>query len=418
MMGSMANEIADAAAARQRKRQLEEEHRQRQQRSTSQVSTGTFSNESIGVGVEGNSVSKKDDKTAPLRSAIPASTPFQATRPRGMDDPPGWNSKLAPNNGVWMEQKGAQKLQGRTVYSSTVNTLYRRPYTPSRIPNDDDSFHAPLSSWVPQLRDPKDDTKTDNTTTTRWQSAATRNAMDTAVPRKSWKPPNNRKRRRKPNDNDPSLLNESYNEYSWAPHLHPQGPHALHPYPPGTSRSTYDEDDYDIDETVDEEEEEGEEVSVTDGAKHTKSRSTSYMSMEEDIISQSESELFEVVDESSSDQSGSQISAEDNDGSDTTDAFFAAKANNDKAANNRGSNGDKDGDGGSQGSTKQSAASEENMERGEPDFTTFLVDAEDTFQVFDSNWNFAPSKGTLCVLCLLIVLALEGVAVGLYFALR
>ena len=83
---------------------------------------------------------------------------------------------------------------------------------------------------------------------------------------------------------------------------------------------------------------------------------------------------------------------------------------------NKSGNGSTDGD----GDDEESEEEEGRMERGyyKSDPTTFLVDAEDTFQVFDGDCNFAPSRGTLCVLCLCIVVAAQGVAIGLYFALR
>ncbi|KAG7341506.1 hypothetical protein IV203_023458 [Nitzschia inconspicua] len=415
MMGGMAKEIAEAAAARQRKRELELQHQQRL-RSASLMSTGTFSNESIGMGEHRAVAATRDETTSPcVAVSTLGSTPFQPARPRGTDDPPGWNSKWAPNSIEWMEQQVAQKTQKRASYSAIGSTIRRRPYTERPPGDDDDSFHAPLSSWVPQLRDQNysSTNSTDNTTTRQWVSAATKNALDTAIPRKSWKPP---KRKRKPLDNN-SLLNESYNDCSWAPHLHPQGPHALHPYPPGTSRSTYDDGEYDYDGTD----------SAPDAASGThgdsKSRESSYISMEENSqrtnYNTSDShEFIEVVEVESSSESKSRQRAQD-ESVRNIDATFAETNESVGAFTKANDSSDGGDDSSSQGSTKESdAASDENVEGGQSDFATFLVDAEDTFQVFDSNWNFAPSKGTLCVLCLMIVLAMEGVAVGLYFALR
>jgi hypothetical protein len=410
MMGSMAKEIAIAAAALANKREQQQQQQQQQhgtERSTSKLSTGTFSNESIEIAAGGTQATTSLNREG-KKTVQPATHSFQPSRPRGIDDPPGWNSKWTPNSQAWMQQQ-AHKTENRGISNNNINSSssqYRRPYTTS-VPNDDDSFHVPLSSWVPQLRDKDsfEQTARAGTIPTRWQSAATKNTLDTAVPRKRWTPSKHIEQR--PRDNE-LLLNESYNDYSWAPHLHTQDPHAadgLHPTPPGLRLDSNSLDDCNA-----------------AGEKDTKNYDSSYVSVEDHI---------EVDNDESSTQETSIPAAlrskENNDfettkvNFDTTNQGTATSHRKNivsihKCDNSRSGQQDDV----SQESTKQSAASDDNLKRRHPpgDYATFLVDAEDTFQVFDANWNFSPSKGTVCVLFLMVVLALEGVAVGLYFALR
>jgi hypothetical protein len=272
---------------------------------------------------------------------------------------------------------------------------------------------------VPHLHDKGSSEPTAGITTTRWQSAATKNALDTATPRISWKPSKHIKQR--PRNEDYSF-NKSYNDYSWAPHLYPQDPHKLHPYPPELSLDSDSSDDEDGDLG---------DISDTSG-KENSSHGNKQNSMEDlDRVifgRHTDSDMVEMgIGESSMGANLRQSSLQSNE-LETTEALCGTTNPDTTTDHNRivVSNNTSDNSSGdqhdvvSQGSAKQSAALDDNMERGRPtgDFTTFLVDAEDTFQVFDVNWKFSPSRGTLCVLCLVMVLALEGVAVGLYFVLR
>jgi hypothetical protein len=377
------------------------------------------------------------DEPSPLSTTRASSSPSKT-------DPPGWNSK-------WMEQ---QMLQKTGKYPSVHPVPYRPPSS-----DDASSFHAPLQSWVPlvekERRQPPIHTALSSSTV--WlQSEATRITLDRSVPIESWRSGKRPRRAMKQGDDPGDMVS-----HSWAPHLHPDGVDAARLQASMThvtdgsttthsrsrsrkSRDTAVSSSYDGTMIDDDQESDTDfysqsmdtatTSSMVDGAAHnsrtgkmqnTIRRPDSKVTLDSSIISGgSYNDEGPIGDETGSASSG-----------DTDDVFARARSINDatkapagnrvtfvgqvtrgKSSASKGSNG---------GSTLDNDSNEdmEYMERGgggggTSDPSTFLVDAEDTFQVFDEDCNFAPSRGTLCVLCLCIVVAAQGVAIGLYFALR
>ena len=355
-------------------------------------------------------------------------------------DPPGWNSKWAPNSVAWMEQQEAQK--------SGAVTMHPVPYQAPTA--DSASFHAPLQSWVP-LQDKERRNRSMNGTpihtadNSSWlQSEATRTTLDRSVPVQSWQ---SGKRPRQPTPK----LDEPVSAvpHSWAPHLHPDGVDAarlessLTHFASGSthhsrsrkSRDTAVSSSYDG--TMIDDDESG------FGSHSSMESSTESSSMIEVVSDSSNSRTGKMANrirrpDSKVTMASSIISASyDDSSSNSTDtAEIFARARKIDASKSRsgsrvtfvgevtgGNNGNKitfkEGGGSTDGEDDEESE-EEGMERGnsKSDPVSFLVDADDTFQVFDDDCNFAPSRGTLCVLCLCIVVAAQGVAIGLYFALR
>mmetsp|Transcript_28208 Transcript_28208/g.49997 ORF Transcript_28208/g.49997 Transcript_28208/m.49997 type:complete len:365 (-) Transcript_28208:304-1398(-) len=363
MLSGLADEIAAAAAVREHRRK--EKEQQQQQQLEMQGTTGP-------------------DATPPLHppstAALPPSQAAALTSPpRGKADPPGWDSHWSkhPRNSIaYMQERIAQA--NAQLQQKPRTTVPITPYHDVRSnlvsgADDDDSFMAPMSTWVPQVD------KEQRKLTTTWPMA-TQETLKTAVPVQSWS---------KVNDNERPESEKN----SWAPHLHPNGPQALAPSHFPTSKSSCEFDEEEILEDDDEEDDDdGDMIEIVD-----EEEGPSQMSRKRKKKKKSKSSSFSSS--SSSSRNSSSYS------SDSSSSGFL-RANKTRNA--------------TQQSLSSATASSEVMEQEQQqsDYTTYLVDSDDTFQCFDENWRFAPSRGTLCLIGLMIVLALEGLAVGLYFVLR
>lgn len=273
-------------------------------------------------------------------------------------------------------------------------------------------------------------------------SDAARQVLKTAVPTKSWEVG----RRSDDDDDDDDMRGSATrtagdpfwvgSHTSWAPHLHPNGPLAVAPASTqklvnvAWSSDSHEEETVEEDVTIDEETMDGDDESGS--------------IIEEEIISADgdvEDELIEVMADDEDEEehvSYGDLSSTPNH-TENTEAAFAKQREQQKQqqqqqlrqGRRQTQRFHENGDPVSSMSTKQQQQQQQspsfriedgdyNDENGDgsgrADF--ILVEKGDNFQIFDDDCRFAPSRGTLVVLCLCVVLALEGVGVGLYFALR
>ena len=406
MISGLADDIAKAAAAREENRAATAKRRRKKNDKPDDFTGDDSSHQSPpsqqqsqqsqqSAFVQEPPLTPKSEQPPQKPQRIPTLQPKPVPKPRGLEDPPGWNSGTPwkPNSMEYMQYRirKAHQQQQQQRHESLDH---------HQVVDDNDSFHLPISSWVPIVdKQQREDDKTNGAATTNWyQSHETRVTLDKAMPSKSWEA----------KLDDP--FHKMSQKNSWAPHLHPGGPNALQPYPPGNATAS--------------------------GRTTTSSSSSSSRSETIDVVSSSgeeESETIEVVDDSdtnSNSTSNSHTTTSSSGESESTNRAFARAMAMDgklRKLSSGFSHATNSSSSGATGTSPQTSKSSSTTDveggqhqdgDGHPDYTTYLVDSNDTFQVFDENWGFNPSRGTLCVLLLCIVLALEGVAVGLYFALR
>eukprot|EP00529_Nitzschia_sp_RCC80_P022942 CAMPEP_0113469432 /NCGR_PEP_ID=MMETSP0014_2-20120614/15898_1 /TAXON_ID=2857 /ORGANISM="Nitzschia sp." /LENGTH=468 /DNA_ID=CAMNT_0000361913 /DNA_START=137 /DNA_END=1543 /DNA_ORIENTATION=+ /assembly_acc=CAM_ASM_000159 len=261
----------------------------------------------------------------------------------------------------------------------------------------------------------------------------TRTALTTSVPTKTWTPylgeeeedDANKKKRRNDATKPASV--------SWAPHVDPNNPEALTPYPPQNavagSKRRGGGDDYDGDEESIEEEivydDDNSGRSSSSGRRSGSGSTSSSESYEIEIVDDSEytdddsrqqkkpnSFVPPQVRRTLSSHSSQESSSDDDDSnSDNTDAYFARDA---AAGRTNGASGRGKASSSSASSASQSTSSSSDVESGCLGMFS-PIEMSDNFQVFDDDCVFSPTRGTMCVMCLCIVCTAVWVVVLLYF---
>jgi hypothetical protein len=203
---------------------------------------------------------------------------------------------------------------------------------------------------------------------------------------------------------------------SWAPHVDPNNPEALTPYPPqnavaGESRvgteSRVESVEYDEEEIIEEE--------ILDESSNSRSESESFI----EIVDSDESDVDERPNSfvpkqvrrtlsshsSQGDDSGGSNSSHSR--SDSTDSLFARD----------GAGGREKTSGGQNKSSQSSASTASSLSDVESGCLGIFspIDKNDNFQVFDEDCIFAPTRGTMIVMCLCTVCAAVWAALLVYF---